>query len=145
MNENNKNEIKTEKRKYVRIAEKDILQCKKFTAEDLQSEETSEHIKAVTINISVGGILFESDIKFDIGELLKLEIDISGWEKFRAEFYKEDATSTEQPLIVLANVIRVEVIEPDIKYDIGACISAIDEGHKWAIMKYIDNKVKVNT
>lgn len=137
-----KSEERKERRKYIRIPAKHILECKRFTAEDLISEEVGNHIRSITRNCSAGGVLFETNTRFYIGELLEIEINIPGWEKFKAEFYKGDAISSEKPLIVLATVIRVDTVEPNTRYEIGVCFSAIDKGHEWAILKYINQKIK---
>jgi hypothetical protein len=131
----------TERRKYVRIPSQNILYFKKFSARDLMVDERIERkIEAITKNLSVGGVLFDSDIKYNLGTLLKIELNLPGWEKFKNEFYRYDKTSQTEPLIVLAHVVRLEVLIPDKCYEIGVCFSAIDTGHKWALMKYIKAK-----
>lgn len=45
--------------------------------------------------------------------------------------------STSDPLIVLASVVRVEALPDENRFDIGVCFSAIDDGHQWALMKYV--------
>ncbi|MCK5579812.1 MAG: PilZ domain-containing protein [Candidatus Omnitrophica bacterium] len=127
----------TERRKYVRIENHDVLKCKRFTANDFGSSQDEEMVRAVLKDLGAGGVLFESDKKIDVGTVLKMEIDVSGWERFKSEFYKSDRMTRKEPLVVLANVVRVEVVEPGRKYDIGVCFSAIDDGHQWALMKYV--------
>ncbi len=139
MGKKNKELTQGEKRKYLRLDTEDILLWRKFTSDELIKGKSDLDIITVTKNTSAGGVLFESDTKFELGELLKIEISMPGWEKFKAEFYKIDEPSHRSPLIVLAHVVRVEVIS-DGKFDVGVCFSAIDEGHEWALMKYIDRE-----
>ncbi|MCD4780383.1 MAG: PilZ domain-containing protein [Candidatus Omnitrophica bacterium] len=130
-----------ERRKYIRIPSQNILYLKKFSVRDLTVDKRIERkIEAITKNLSVGGVLFDSDIKYSLGSLLKIELNLPGWEKFKNEFYRFDKTSRSEPLIVLANVVRLEVIIPEKSYEIGVCFSAIDTGHRWALMKYINSK-----
>ena len=85
-------------------------------------------------------MLFESNVKFDLGTLLRIEIDIPGWERFKNEFYKTYEASKSSPLVVLASVVRVEVVYPENRFDIDVCFSAIDKGHQWALIKYVGNR-----
>lgn len=137
MNENSNSRV--ERRKYVRILSEDVLQCQLFKNENFVESATEDNIRAVTKNYSAGGILFETNAQFDVGSLLKLEISIPGWERFKAEFYK-DGTSYGEPLVILATVVRVEALADEGLFDIGVCFSAIDEGHRWALLKYIEEK-----
>ncbi len=134
-----------ERRKFLRIPSEDVLNCKVFSVVDLVEEVKGYEIQAIMKNISAGGVLFESNSRYEVGSILKLSIDVKGWENFKPEFFKGDVLSRKQPLVVLANVVRVEVVEPYSKYDIGVCFSAIDEGHRWAMIKYVDRKVKEKT
>ena len=43
--------------------------------------------------------------------------------------------------MVLATVVRVEIVGLG-KYDIGAAFVGIDQGHQWALIKYVKEKVK---
>jgi len=143
MSHNLKNKIEIERRKYFRIKSKNLITCKKFTVDDFSNNyESDDMIHAVLKNYTAGGLLFESVIKFNIGELLKLDITIPGWEKFKSEFYKEITSEEEQSLIILAKVVRVEAMNGDSKFEIGVSFSAIDKGHREALMKYIDQKIK---
>lgn len=137
MNEEKKDDFIADRRRFVRMTVGNIIDCQRFSAENFSNDGADDHLKAVIKNISTDGILFESTAKFEIGELLQLTIDIPGWEKFKSEFYKNEVVSSDGLLVVLANVVRIEVLEPEEKYDIGVCVSAIDEGHKWALLKYI--------
>ncbi|RKY34957.1 MAG: hypothetical protein DRP78_05940 [Candidatus Omnitrophota bacterium] len=140
MSTNSNNFSFQEQRKYVRLSRQDILQYKRFTAKDFNLDAPEDNIKSVTKNYSAGGALFETDTEFKIGDLLRIEITIPGWEKFKAEFYKEDDVTISKPLVVLTSVVRVKVICPG-KFEIGVCFSAIDDGHKWAVMKYVNQKM----
>ena len=129
----------TEKRIYIRIDEQDVIHCEKYS---IPRDENSQ-IEGMTKNISGGGVLFTSKTPFEVGQILRLEISLAGWERFKIEFYKEDRLAHSKPIIVLATVVRVELMEDGL-YDIGVCFAGIDEGHKWALLKYIDNRSTQN-
>ena len=135
MMEENPNET-VEHRKYVRIPRQYIIRCAPFTAKDFLAPTQENIAEGLLKDISCGGILFESKVKYDIGTLLRIELALPGWEKFKTEFFKEDSTPHADPLTVLAHVVRLEALENGM-FDIGACFSAIDEGDRWALFKYI--------
>ena len=136
----NQNEM-SEHRKYVRIPRQYIIRCAPFTAKDLLSPVQDNITEGVLKNISCGGVLFESKVKYDVGSLLRIELALPGWEKFKTEFFREDRMPHSDPLTVLAHVVRLEVLEDGL-FDIGACFSAIDEGDKWALFKYIQRHAR---
>ncbi len=131
-----------ERRKYVRIPVKQILNYEKFTARSLSIGNIEKKVETITRNMSAGGLLFETDEKFKLGTLLKLEMKVPGWEKFKAEFYKKDKTSRSGLVVILASVVRVEIIQPETKFDIGVCFVGIDKGHQGALSKYIKKEIK---
>ncbi|MFA5260290.1 MAG: PilZ domain-containing protein [Candidatus Omnitrophota bacterium] len=127
-----------EYRKYVRIPRRYIIRCSPFTAKDFLSPGRDKITEGLLKNISCGGILFESKVRYDVGILLRIELALPGWERFKSEFFKEGRTPHSDPLTVLVHVVRLEVLEDGL-FDIGACFSAIDEGDKWTLFKYIQN------
>ena len=124
-----------ERRKFIRIQAQYMLRHEKYTLRAVQDREA---VKGVIKNYSGDGALFESKVKYDIGDILKLEISIPGWEKFKTEFYKDNKTSASEPLVILASVVRVEVITLDQLYDIGVYFVGIDKGHQGALIKQIN-------
>ncbi len=128
-------------RKYVRIPRRYIIHCSPFTAKDLLSPGRDHITEGLLKNISCGGILFESKVKYDVGILLRIELALPGWEKFKTEFFREVSAPLFNPLTVLANVVRLEVLGEEL-FDIGACFSAVDEGDKWTLFKYIQNHAR---
>ncbi|NTV29820.1 MAG: hypothetical protein HGA80_07055 [Candidatus Omnitrophica bacterium] len=130
-----------DRRKYVRLSEEDLIVCETFSAGTFEQQKSSDKFYAFTKNLGEGGILFESDVFFDIGVMLKLEIDIPGWEKYKAEFYKGDAPSGRKPFVVLGKVVRVEDIGGG-RFDIGVVFMAVDGGHKMALHKYVEQSDK---
>ncbi len=125
--------LNEERRKYARVSHDSILKCERFTIPPQDEKSTYK-----TKNISAGGILFESDKKYDLGEILKLEISAQGWDKYLVEFYKPDKLSISEPVKVLGRVVRIEDIGEG-RYDIGVEFAAIDEMHRKALARYLGN------
>jgi len=133
-------ENEAERRKYARIHEEDVLVCEPFDASALGGK-IGKGRHAFTKSLSEGGILFESAQIFPIGTLLKLELDLPGWEKYKPEFRKHDALPGRLPLVVLGKVVRIEDIGGG-EFDIGVLFVALDTGHKLALKKYVARALK---
>ena len=125
-----------ERRKYFRLNRDCVVKCEKYS---IPRNPDSERLLGKARNISSGGILFESKHRFELGDILRLEIEAAGWEKYSAEFYKQDKVAQSKPLMVLGTVVRSELLS-DGRYDIGIAFSGIDEGHRWALLKYLKAK-----
>ncbi|MBU1862732.1 MAG: PilZ domain-containing protein [Candidatus Omnitrophica bacterium] len=138
MNIENSHTHVPERRKYVRFKKSYILKCEHYT---IPRKADEQEINSASKNISAGGILFESNSSYNIGDILKLEINLPQWEKDKPEFYKATSLSSSQPLIALGTVMRVEIITEGL-FDIGVCFSAVDEGHLMALIRYIDERIK---
>lgn len=130
-----------DRRKFVRLTEEDLIVCEPFEAGSFEHSKTGDKFYAFTKNLGEGGILFESDTFFEMGSLLKLEIDIPGWEKYKSEFNKSDGPCAQKPFVVLGKVVRIEDIGGG-RFEIGAAFSAVDSGQKTALHKYVEQSGK---
>ncbi len=131
-----------ERRKFLRVHEEDVTVCEPFDASTL-SGASRKRVHVITKDLSQGGLLFESGEAYAIGAILKLEVGIPGWEKFKQEFFKADALSGRHPLVVLGKVVRVEDVGGG-NYDIGVVFMALDSGHKIALQKYLEQAAKLS-
>ncbi len=138
MAEDSQKNTVSEKRKYIRLETQNVVMCEMYSIPENQDGHATEFTSK---NISAGGILFEVNDQYAIGDLLRLEMDLPGWNKYKPEFYKEDSLSVDEPLVCLGAVVRVEKLSNG-KYDIGVCLSGIDDGHQMALKKYISAKAK---
>lgn len=127
--------LSSERRKYVRLEQQHMLRHERYVFQAPEEEEIFEEGRVK--NYSPAGALFDSKIKYNIGDILKLEITIPGWEKYKNEFYREERISRPEPVIILASVVRAEVLVFDQLYEIGVQFVGIDEGDRWAIMKQV--------
>jgi len=125
-----------ERRKYVRISTNNIIKCERHEVPPPENQEKQETLMK---NISAGGILFESREKFDIWEVLKLEINLPGWEKCRPVFQDKSVPHRSKPLVSLASVVRIEFISKDI-FDVGICFKNMDDETWLTLLNYINKK-----
>ena len=127
----------SDRRKYFRLPEEDVLLCEPFTAAALEGSGFGRH--GFTRSLSEGGILFDTDAPFEIGKLLKIELELPGWEKFERKFFRPDAPVDPKPLVVIGKVVRVEDLGNG-RYEVGVAFAALDKGHKQALKQYIEKK-----
>lgn len=85
-----------------------------------------EAIAAVGKNISVSGVLFESDRIFEIGTRLELQIPVG---------------QGRTPFIVIGTVVRLELFSADL-YDIGVAFLEIDKDARNEISRYMIRQVE---
>ncbi|MCP4345446.1 MAG: diguanylate cyclase [Desulfobacterales bacterium] len=87
------------------------------------------NIRATSKNISISGILFESEFALDIGTRLQLSIPIPAFD---------------EPLHIIGIVVRVEFFDSG-KYDIGVSFIEMDKSVKCNISQYLINQLKVES
>lgn len=92
--------------------------------------------EAVTKDLSAGGLLFESTHLYPIGDVIRIEMKLPGWDKYREQLIKPGAPSSPELLITLAEVVRSEIVRAGF-YEIGVAFVGIDEAHQRALKKYI--------
>jgi hypothetical protein len=126
----------SERRKYQRFPGRFELTCAPFRLGGFALGLS----KCVTKNIGAGGVLIESRKRLALSELLKLEIRIPGWERFKSEFYHPDTLTGSNPLIAIGKVVWVSAQQPD-AFETGIQFMGIDDGHQWGLMKYINNRL----
>jgi c-di-GMP-binding flagellar brake protein YcgR len=100
------------------------------------SDSTIGPVDAVLVDISSSGILAEARAGFEVESLLKLEIKLPRWEKYKNEFFKFDSVSISKPLIAVGKVTRVWQAEAN-KHYIGIEFLNIDPDHYSALKRRI--------
>lgn len=130
-----------ERRKYIRLSTKHIGRISPYSISNI---DQSSQIETIVKNVSAGGALFESKKKYSLGDLICIEIDLPGWEKFKSGFYKPGQLSKGDPVVAIANVVRVEVVKLGKLFDIGICFVGVDDDHQRAIKKYVRKKGESN-
>ena len=84
----------------------------------------AEHI-SVTKNISAGGILFIANELLPLGTILELKIELPGGEK---------------PVECLARVVRMEEVELEKVYYIGACFLDLTGADRARLDRYVEKE-----
>ncbi len=105
-----------DKRRYLRVNFFSRIKVKQ-----LEFEDDIVALQAEAKNISMAGILFESDIWFRIGSKLQIQIPL---------------TESDSSINILGTVVRVEVFPPD-RYDIGVAFLDIDDAVKNILSRYM--------
>ncbi len=123
-----------DKRRYKRLPKKSKLLYKIIEFSDREKALK----KAIYKDIGGGGMLFESEEPIEIGTLLKVEFDLQGWQKYYPGFFKFDQTSVSEPITVVAQVVRIEELEKDKRYEIGVKFVNIDELYRTGIIEFIE-------
>lgn len=124
-----------DRRKYVRLNEEDLLVCEPISVEMIEPH-TCDKFYAFTKNISEGGVLFESDTFFEIGTMLKLQIDIPGWDKIEAELNPAPRVHDQKAFVVLGKVVREADISAH-RFEVGVAFMAADATQKKVLQKYV--------
>ena len=124
-----------ENRKFLRIPKRYTLRHSRYVP--LNADD--EVFENTTIDIGGGGLLFSSPVKYNMSELLRLEIDIPEWQKFLPEASAEDKARPSGPFVTKAIVSRVDEVGPS-NYAIGARFADLDRKEIWAIMFAINKK-----
>jgi hypothetical protein len=126
-----------ERRKYIRLNEENLLVCELVSPGEFEHETAGEKLYVFTKNLGEGGVLFESDIFFEIGAMLKFEIDIPEWGDGKFEDRKSGASSIKKPFVAIGKVVRAEEIGRH-RFDVGVVFAAVDSGQKLALQKYLE-------
>ncbi|MCK5708109.1 MAG: PilZ domain-containing protein [Candidatus Aureabacteria bacterium] len=132
-----------EKRKYIRIPRENVMYvslCDIHAEMNLKQENTKIEVR--TKDISAGGILFESSKKFDIEDLLKIEIILPNWEKYKKTFFGSDISYPTKPFLILGKVIRIEFLRDNI-YDIGINFVGVETSHQELLLNYLNDRANI--
>jgi hypothetical protein len=121
-----------ERRRYFRLPRSSLVTHKVMEFSVDPSAPEAGRIR----DLSVSGVRFESETKYVPGNLLKLELDLPGWEREKIDFFRSDPGEALKPLVVLAEVRWVKPVSD--RYEVGAHFVNIDEWHGKALLKYLE-------
>ena len=120
-------------RKFARVPAINLVKCEKFSPEQcLWTPKTAN----VTKNISAEGVLFEADHTYQVGDVVRLELNLPGWTGHIRElgFASELPEGDTQRLV--GTVTRVEMLNGG-RYEVGVCFAEMAKNDRWALMSYI--------
>ena len=122
-----------EHRKYLRIPAQYNVTVKRMT----MSSKTMEQELAIALkNVSASGALIQTAKLYQIGDVLLVNLNIPGWEKYKSDFIRPGSLTRSAPLTIVATVVRVELIRVGL-HEIGVCFVGIDETHQKALARLI--------
>jgi hypothetical protein len=127
-------ESSTEKRKFHRIPETVSITIKKITY-PMTEDET---VEGVGKNISAGGVCFAVSQPYAPGDLLSLEINLTGWQRHKSSVATviDDALAM-APLTAVAKVAWCRERKDAQRYDIGVTFENIYADDYQALKKYL--------
>jgi c-di-GMP-binding flagellar brake protein YcgR len=125
-----------ERRKYARVDKEHLLKCEQYCQ---VTGDLKHSVKATTANMSSGGFLIKSEKEHHLGDTLKMEVVLPGWDKYDPDVHGVVAVAT--PVMVTAKIVRVEELA-DETYEIGVRITGVDDVHRLALERYIYDHVK---
>lgn len=92
-----------------------------------------------TIDLSHLGAGIQTHGEYKAGDILKMNLSVPGWEKYKNEFIKLNQPTNRQPLVVLGEV-KWTSKEGNLT-NIGMDFVGIDQDHQAALKKFLDNSM----
>jgi len=127
-------ESNTEKRQFQRIPETVTITVNKIAYP--MTDDAA--IKGVGINISAGGACFAVPQPYDPGDLLSLQVNLTGWQHHKSSYAAViDDELAMAPLIAVVKVAWCQVKADTQSYDIGVTFENIYEDDFKALKKYL--------
>jgi c-di-GMP-binding flagellar brake protein YcgR len=125
-----------DRRHFERLERRDDIKIKEF-----RYPERGRYQKARIVDISGGGLQIEAKQHFAQDTVLKIEMNFTGWQRYTHGFLKYFGTAAARPLIVLAEVVRCDLVVPGRKYEIALRFSGIDESQREALIRFIKAEI----
>lgn len=128
----------SEKRKFIRLKANYLARHIKFK---LPGKDLFPTGVAESKDISAGGVLFSSDHAYQVGDIIRMELHITGWENFKSIPAMQQQNIKKLPVLVLGKVMRVEEVDSK-NFDIGVAFVGIDDVQQQALLKFISHHMK---
>jgi hypothetical protein len=129
----------SERRRFARIPRDNITYVSECNVlEELSLRDESEKLICRMKDISAGGLLFESPKEYPLGAILKLELVLPHWEKYKKSLFRSQFAYPSKPFLVLARVVRVEYVEEGV-FDIGVSFTGVDDSTRELLSDYVNS------
>lgn len=128
----------SERRKYPRFKKK----VKVLSGEVTYPIDEANFARGISENISLGGILVNTEKQFEKGSLIQLRITIPGWHKYHPGFIRVIKDSTGSPLNAICEVLRCE--QSGRGYALAARFINIDPHDFVGFQGYLEKRVVKN-
>lgn len=126
-----------DKRKYVRI---DCLMAGRIVSIGSATKTDMNQSTALTKNVSAGGLLFKDVHRYNMGDLVVIEVDTTTFEPCP----DKDVHFIKIRGCVLGKIVRVEEFDDGHAYDYGVCFIRSDDREQdyFAIFQALLNKME---
>ncbi|MCK5879864.1 MAG: PilZ domain-containing protein [Holophagae bacterium] len=121
-----------ERRKFKRLPKSASLKVQVLAYEEKLSQDVTLYK-----DLSGGGMLFESEIPYKEGTLLKIQAMVPGWGGYIRNF-KRSEDNEKQTLVTVAEVVRVEAMAEK-GFEVGVRFVNIYENDHRALIEYIES------
>ncbi len=123
----------SDQRQFHRISEDVIIEAKK-----IEYPMTEDGQRGVGVNLSAGGICFTGPTAFKPGDLIGLEIQLTGWQRHKRSYAAViDDRQALAPLTAVSRVAWCKQRPDGAGYDIGVTFVDIYPDDYQALQKYI--------
>ena len=109
--------------------------------EYMLAPDKPEYVKDKLLEVSTEGLSFASSRHYPVGSLLDMRLLIYGWEKHKFTYYTSDTRRATDPLVLLAEVTHAKP-QADHTWRVGTKFASIDEWHRDALKKYLEEASK---
>ncbi len=121
----------SERRKFKRLPKSASLKVQRLSFED----QPSQHVTLYK-DLGGGGMLFESEVNYEKGTLLKIQAMVPGWGGYIRNF-KRPEDNEKHALVTVAEVVRVEAMEEK-GFEIAVHFVNIYENDHRALIEYVE-------
>lgn len=125
-----------ERRKFIRLPKPFSVQAFEFTF-PMSHRPT---VETTCVDISSGGLCFESPTRFEKGAVVQIKVHIPTLNKYSGGFFKPHENDMDQYLTAIAEVAWVEGVAG--KYLLGIHFTDVDWDTKQALQRLIDKAVR---
>ncbi len=122
----------SERRKFKRLPKSASLQVQVLA----YKEQTTQDVTLYK-DLGGGGMLFESEVPYQKGTLLKIQAMVPGWGGYIRNF-KRTEDNEKHALVTVAEVVRVESMEEK-GFEVGVHFVNIYENDHRALIEYIES------
>jgi len=104
------------------------------------SDQRQRMISTRCLNVSAGGLLLESPQFFQTGDKVRVKLFVPRLNRYHPSYFKVFESSTDQNLMAVAEVVRVEERVPFQKYRIGIQFLDVYEDDWQALFRMIQSE-----
>ena len=120
-------------RQFERIPQK--IKLTLVLLKDTNGNETTDN--AISKDISENGVCILSDVRYQVGSLFRIEINLEGWQLFLRTVLKRDDESEIKPLTAVGKVVWSQILPGSQFIQTGVQFKEFDADDFTAFKKYL--------